>query len=258
MGTWPCRLSHSIILQSPAWNGAESGGWGGGWLCRFDAGWRKQDRWDGQGHLNERGPCQPKGARSKSQLCIGCRQHRGVHETVQSWMFQRPRPLRSGSKGPKIILQMEGDTKHTALLFISIVCGSLWVSVGLCGYFVFLCDHFESPRGYFKFLGVFFYSSWYSWEALWSFCVSLVVFVCLWSLWVSSWSFCVSLLYWVCLTFCSWSPQASWPLESWAQLNHLVIHSFFIRQSAPSPLVSQQYPLSFWEEVPKFSGYAQK
>lgn len=71
-------------------------------------------------------------------------------------MFQRPQPLRSGSKGPKIILQMEGDTKHTALLFISIV------SVGLCGYFVFLCDHFESPRGYFKFLGVFFYSSWYS------------------------------------------------------------------------------------------------
>lgn len=51
---------------------------------------------------------------------------------------------------------MEGDTKRTALLFISIVCGSLWVSVGLCGYFVFLCDHFESPRGYFKFLGVFF------------------------------------------------------------------------------------------------------
>lgn len=71
-------------------------------------------------------------------------------------MFQRPQPLRSGSKGPKIILQMEGDTKRTALLFISIV------SVGLCGYFVFLCDHFESPRGYFKFLGVFFYSSWYS------------------------------------------------------------------------------------------------
>lgn len=43
---------------------------------------------------------------------------------------------------------MEGDTKRTALLFISIV------SVGLCGYFVFLCDHFESPRGYFKFLGI--------------------------------------------------------------------------------------------------------
>lgn len=79
--------------------------------------------------------------------------------------------LRSGSKGPKIILQMEGDTKRTALLFISIV------SVGLCGYFVFLCDHFESPRGYFKFLGVFLNSSWYSREALWSFCVSFWLFL---------------------------------------------------------------------------------
>lgn len=89
-------------------------------------------------------------------------------------MFQRPQPLRSGSKGPKIILQMEGDTKRTALLFISIV------SVGLCGYFVFLCDHFESPRGYFKFLGVFFL---FFLVFLRSFvvvlCLSLVVFVCL-------------------------------------------------------------------------------
>lgn len=153
--------------------------------------------------------------------------------------FRDHSPWDQAAKVPKIILQMEGDTKHTALLFISIV------SVGLCGYFVFLCDHVESPRGYCKFLGVFFK---FFLVFLRSFvvilCLFLVVFVCLWSFWVSSWLFCVSLLYWVCLTFCSWSPQASWPLESWAQLNHLVIHSFFIRQSVPSPLVSQQYPLS--------------
>lgn len=55
-------------------------------------------------------------------------------------MFQRPQPLRSGSKGPKTILQMEGDTKHTALLFISIVglCGSLWVSVAILCFFVII------------------------------------------------------------------------------------------------------------------------
>lgn len=41
---------------------------------------------------------------------------------------------------------------HSAAFYLH----RLWVSVGLCGYFVFLCDHFESPRGYFKFLGVFF------------------------------------------------------------------------------------------------------
>lgn len=131
------------------------------------------------------------------------------------------------------------ETQNAQRCFLS--PSSLWVSVAILCFFVIILSLLVVI---FNFLVFFLFFLVFLRSFVVVLCLSLVVFVCLWSLWVSSWLFCVSLLYWVCLTFCSWSPQASWPLESWAQLNHLVIHSFFIRQSVPSPLVSQQYPLS--------------
>lgn len=198
MGTWPWRLSHSIILQLPAWNGAESGGWGGGWLCRFEVGWRKQDRRDGRGHLNERGSCQPKGDRSKSQLCIGSRQHRGVHKTVQSWMFQRPQLLRSGSKGPK---NHPADGRrhktHSAAFYLHRLCGSLWVSVAILCFFVIMLSLLVVIL---NFLVCFLNSSWYSWEALWSFCVSFWLFLSVYD----PFEFLPGCFVFLCCTECVW------------------------------------------------------